>query len=137
MQNFQTLTNYIPLLNNDNIGSWVVDDKNDGTKESPIQLPFVNYTTLINHFIEDVLSFCEENKEYNLNQYRSILQKNNIEWDLKSMSNCDLKGKDTQCILALIVGAVRAEKFCDGALLHFTNNGCIKKWLIKLTELNK
>ena len=34
--------------------------------------------------------------------------------------------------MALIVGAIRADRFCEGALLSFFNNGCIIKRLERL-----
>lgn len=38
--------------------------------------------------------------------------------------------------MALITGAVRAERFCDGALLGFFKDGSIRKWLERLKELD-
>jgi len=42
-----------------------------------------------------------------------------------------------QCVMALIMGAARAERFCDGALLGSFNSGCIAKWLIRLKNIDK
>ena len=39
--------------------------------------------------------------------------------------------------MALIIGAVRAERFCDGALLDFLDTGCILKWLQRLEEIDE
>ena len=38
--------------------------------------------------------------------------------------------------MALIMAAVRAERFCDGALKEFFENGSIEKWLLRLKELD-
>jgi len=35
------------------------------------------------------------------------------------------------------MGAVRAERFCDGALKEFVENGSITKWLERLKEIDK
>lgn len=43
---------------------------------------------------------------------------------------------DAKCVLVMILGAVRAERFCDGALLRFFENGSIARWLEKLKELD-
>ena len=43
---------------------------------------------------------------------------------------------DAKCIMALIMGAVSAERFCDGALLGFFKDGSIKKWLERLKEID-
>ena len=53
------------------------------------------------------------------------------------MANADVSAMDAQCVLALIVGAVRAERFCDGALLDFFENGCMAKWLKRLNEIRE
>ena len=52
------------------------------------------------------------------------------------MSEADVSKLDAQCVMALIVGAVRAERFCDGALLGFFKDGSIQKWLTRLKEID-
>ena len=61
MPDFERLTKYIPLLDQADIGIWVIDKENDGTIEHPIQFPFVAYSKLVSNFIEDVGIFVEEN----------------------------------------------------------------------------
>lgn len=34
MSQFESLTKYIPMLHEDHIGEWVIDQENDGTAES-------------------------------------------------------------------------------------------------------
>ena len=51
------------------------------------------------------------------------------------MSVANVSALDGQCVMALIMGAVRAERFCDGALLEFFKDGSIKKWLERLNEI--
>lgn len=53
------------------------------------------------------------------------------------MSHADISKLDGQSIMALIMGAVRAERFCDGALLGFFRDGSIQKWLERLKEMNE
>lgn len=55
-----------------------------------------------------------------LNRYGDILNQNGLKWGSKSMSTADVSNLDAQCIMALITGAVRAERFCDGACLDFS-----------------
>lgn len=33
------------------------------------------------------------------------------------------------------VGAVRAERLCDGALLYLLRRGCVQRWLGRLEEI--
>lgn len=136
MNKFENLIKYLRLLEDDTIGTWFIDRKNDGTPEHPIQMPFVNYTEMVHHFIDDVYDFNENNKDFGLNRYHDILEKHGLEWGSKSMSEADVSSLDAQCIMALIIGAVRAERFCDGALLSFFKNGSIRKWLTRLKEID-
>lgn len=135
MSKFAELTKYLPLLENDNIGSWIIDRENDGTPEHPIQMPFVNYSEMVHRFIDDVYAFSDNNKDFELTRYGEILERNGLEWGTKSMSEADVSSLDAQCVMALIMGAVRAERFCDGALLDFFKDGSIRRWLERLKEV--
>lgn len=132
MSKFGILTKYIPMIQADIIGEWVFDKENDGTPEHPIQMAFVNYSEMVRNFINDVYTFEENNKDMELTRYSDILKENGLEWDTESMDNADVSNMNAQCVLALIMGAVRAERFCDGVLLDFFKNGCILKWLERL-----
>ena len=136
MQKFQSLTKYISLISKDDIGTWIIDRENDGTMEHPIQMPFVNYSEMVDRFVEDVYAFNDGHPEFGLDRYGEILEKNGLEWGSKSMSSADVSDKAPQCVLALILGAVRAERFCDGALMGFFKDGSIEKWLTRLLEID-
>ena len=135
MAKFDILTKYIPLIQEDKIGDWIIDKENDGTEEHPIQMPFVDYSEMVNSFVDDVYIFKENNEEIELNRYADILNDNNLEWDMESMSNADVSNLNAECVLALIMGSVRAERFCDGALFDFFKNGSILKWLERLNDI--
>ena len=115
MYRFEKLTKYIPLLDQTEIGNWVIDTENDGTIEHPIQFPFVAYSSLVSNFIDDVSGFVEDNPELHLNRYPDILEESGLEWSTQSMSGAIAEDLDAKVVCALIVGAVRAERFCDGA----------------------
>lgn len=133
MSKFDILTKYISLIRLDSIGEWIVDRENDGTPEHPIQMPFVGYSEIVRNFIDDVYTFEESNKDMQLTRYGDILKENGLEWDSESMKNADVSNLNALCVLGLIMGAVRAERFCDGALLDFFKSGCILKWLERLS----
>ena len=135
MSKFDILTKYIPAIQADRIGDWVIDKENDGTPEHPIQMPFVDYSEMIHNFISDVYTFIERNKDMELTRYGDILKANGLEWGIESMKNADVSNLRAQCVLALIMGAVRAERFCDGALLDFFKSGCILKWLERINSI--
>ena len=52
------------------------------------------------------------------------------------MANAEVSNLNAECVLALIMGAVRAECFSDGALFDFFKNGSILRWLQRLNSLN-
>lgn len=135
MSRFDVLTKYIPIIQEDSIGEWVFDKENDGTREHPIQMPYVDYSEIVDNFISDIYSFEESNKDMELTRYGEILKDNGIEWDSVPMENADVSNLNAQGILALIIGAVRAERFCDGALFEFFESGCILKWLERLRSI--
>ncbi|MGJ5837456.1 DUF6508 domain-containing protein [Bacillus sp. G402] len=135
MSQFEILTNYIPLLQGNDIGEWVIDQENDGTAEHPIQMPYVNYSETVRRFIEDVYTFAEQHQELEITRYREILKENGIEWGMNDMEDVDVSNLNSQCVLALIMGVLRAERFCEGVILDFFTNGAIVKWLERLERL--
>ena len=135
MSKYGVLTKYIPMIEEYNFGDWVIDRESDGTLEHPIQMPFVDYSEMVNNFIEDVYTFEGSNKDMELTRYGDILKNNGIERDIESMKNAGVSSLDAQCVLALIMGAVRAERFCDGALLDFFKSGSVLKWLERLKAI--
>ena len=52
------------------------------------------------------------------------------------MSEADVSELDGQVVTALLIGAVRAERFCDDALLDFFEDGSMRRWLLRLRELD-
>ena len=91
---------------------------------------------MVHRFIDDVYDFSDNNKDFELTRYGEILERNGLEWGLKSMSEAAVSFLDAQCVMALIMGAVRAERFCDGALLGFFKDGSIRRWLARLEEID-
>nr|WP_282061989.1 DUF6508 domain-containing protein [Bacillus pumilus] len=132
LSQFKILTNYIPMLQGDDIGEWVIDKENDGTAEHPIQMPYVNYSETVRRFIEDVYTFAEQHQEMGLTRYSEILKQNGIEGGTNDMENVDISNVNAQCVLALIMGVVRAERFCDGVILDFFKIGNMLKCLERL-----
>ena len=134
---FKELTQYLePITQVDRFGEWS-GGKGNGSFENPHQWPYVDFNDVVIRFEKSVYRFEDEHPEYELNQYSVILEKNNITWDQKSMSNADADKLDSQCILALIIAAIRAERFCTGALLDFFEEGLILRWLKRLKDIDE
>lgn len=129
---FDDLIGFIPVIKNENFGKWIIDHENDGTPEHPIQFPFVNYSECVNELVHAIYEFHNNNLDMELNDYCAILKENGIEWNADSMEKADVSKLDSQAVMALLLGAVRAECFCDGALLSFLESGAILRWLERL-----
>lgn len=75
---YESLTKYLDEFTGAEFGTWIVDDKNDGTPEHPIQFPFVDYSIVVDQFIHDVYSFVDNHEEMGLHNYIKILEDNGI-----------------------------------------------------------
>lgn len=137
MKKYSALTKYINLLKNNNAGEWICDKENDGSSERPIHVPFVSYSIAVNNLADDIYKFAKESNEIVPSKYAEILQANGIEWGYDSMMKADASELDAQCILALLIASLRAERFCDGALLEFIESGAVARWLKRLQELDE
>ena len=133
---FEDLTRFLPEFQGGKFGEWIVDHENDGTPEHPIQLPFVAYNDLMTRFTEAVHRFTDQYKSMELNRYIAILEQSNIRRDLESMRTADVSVLDGRTVMAMIVGAIRAERFCDGALLELCKDGTLVKWLNRLQQID-
>ena len=132
---YDELLKFIPLLKDDNYGEWIVDHENDGTPEHPIHLPFVHYSKSIRELEETIYKFQKDNPDFELVKYNEILSNNGIRWGAKSMETADISDKNAQCIMALLIGVLRADRFSEGTLLSFLKSGAILRWLERLKEI--
>lgn len=122
---YKALTDYLPNFENDSRGTWAVD-------------PSDGYCTAKgSQFIGDVYSFMDEHPEYELNKYHEILKENGLEWGMDSLKRADVSALNGKCVMALMMGAVRADRFSRGALLDFFESGAIERWLLRLKEIDK
>lgn len=133
---YEKLTNLLPELSDSKAGEWIIDHKNDGTEEHPIQFRFVVYAEAVTKLEDNIYAFEKEHPEVSLNKYRAILEEQGVKWDMRSMSSADVSDFTGQQVAALLLGAVRAEHFCDGALKEFVENGSVKRWLERLAEID-
>lgn len=52
------------------------------------------------------------------------------------MAKIEVDNLDAKCVIALIFGVIRAERFSEGILLVFLKNGSIIRWLERLKTLD-
>lgn len=53
------------------------------------------------------------------------------------MNNANVSSLGELCVLALILGAIRADRFSEGALLHFLESGAVVRWLERLKAIDE
>lgn len=134
---FENLTRHLSAIEDaEGFGSWVVDRESKGTMDEPIKMSYVNYGTTVTDVERAIYDFVDEHPEYELTHYRDILERNGLKWDNQIMSEADISKLDGQAVMALLLGAVRAERFCDGTLLEFFENGSMKRWILRLREID-
>lgn len=134
---FESLTKYLPELDRaEGYGDWVVDRESKGTMDDPIQMPYVNYERVVIEVEQAIYAFVDEHPEFELTRYSDILERNGLSWDGRVMSETDVSELDGQAVMALLLGAVRADRFCEGALLGFFEDGSVKRWLLRLKEVD-
>ena len=135
---YKRITEFILKIEDGSYGKWMPEfQTGDGMLENPYQMPYVEYRREIADLEQVIYQFVDEHPEYGLNNYMDILQCYQIEWGVDSMSEADISHMDGRGIMALLVGAIRAERFSEGTLLNFLQRGCIQKWLKRLEELDQ
>ena len=90
------------------------------------------YSEAVHRFIDDVYRFIDEHPEMELTKYHAILEK----YHVGSIEETDVSTLPPECAAALIVGAIRSERFCDGAIYNYLEKGCFVRWLKCLVEEN-
>ena len=133
---YESLTKYLLCIENNNVGEWIFDRESKGTLEDPIQFPHVSYSNMVRGFIKDVYDFASKHPEHELTSYNDILVANNIKCGEQPMNEEDVAAVDGKCIMALLMGIIRFERFCDGALLSFFKSGNATLCLSRLKELD-
>ena len=134
---YESLTELIPELDSAyEYGTWVVDRKHKGTANDPINFPYVSFGPVMWDFDRRVYTFVDGYPEYDLAHYNDILARSGIEVSAESMEGADTSKLDGQTVMALLVASLRADRFCEGALLGFFESGAIRRWLKRLKEID-
>ena len=134
---FKSLTDFISKFETmDSFGEWS-GGEGEGTRESPLTMPWVNYCEDVHNFLRTFYKFSDKNPDYCLTRYSDILVSYNLKWGADSLITADVDLLPAECILAMIMGVIRGDRFSEGALLSFFKNGCMLRWLKRLEELER
>ena len=88
-------------------------------------LEYINYYKCVNDLVHSIYDFQENNEDFGLSNYNDILNESGVDWGTESMETADVSNFDARTIMEMLIGTVRAERFCDGALLGFLKSGAI------------
>lgn len=133
---YEKLTVLIPELSNNAYGEWE-EQHGDGSPEAPYSMPHVVYSIAVTKLTEEVYQFVDAHQEFGLRQYSKILEDHQIQWDTESMKQADVSVLDGKTVMALLLGTIRAERFCDGVLLDMCSSGYIACWLERLKAIDE
>ena len=122
---YERLTAFIPVLEKGFFGEW---------RRCEGGFPFVVYSWHIRQLEEKIFCFADDHREEGFGDYSRILEEHGITWSSYSMKKAEVFSLDGQAVFALLLGAVRAERQCEGALLDFCESGCVLRWLERLRE---
>ena len=53
------------------------------------------------------------------------------------MESVGVSSMDGQGVMALLMAAVRADRFYGGTLMEFQEKGCLEKWVRRVLELDE
>lgn len=140
MSKYKLLTRYIPELLAGK-GAAPKDStpkvRHTGTMEDPIIMFQCLYSETADSLHADIYNFYESHPEYRQAQYYDVLEANGLKWEYDSMVSADVSVLDAEAVMALLIGACRAERFCDGAFQEFIDSGAMTGWLKRLEELDE
>lgn len=125
---FDQLTWFLPILEDDRFGHW----GNPPAKDGILHMPYPVYTDAVKKLIQAIYDFIEEHPEYNLRNYLEIMN----EYGLSGKTNINTEVLDEKATLALLVGIIRQERFCDGLILSNLKEGMVQNLLLRLKQID-
>lgn len=130
---YEKLIAYLPSLNGEKHGKWV-----SGKSKDPSASPFgfLMYDRTGDGIMHEVYRIVDRYPQMGLNRYQEILEKNGIHWNKQEMKEADVSKWDDQGVMALLVGILRADRFVEGVYKEFLENGCIRRWIERLKEID-
>lgn len=136
MGKFDVLTRHMFRIENSDFSKWEFYEYRVGLRQDPVPEPFADYPESVYFLADDVDYFRVNHEEYGMERFLEILDENGIKWGRASMTDAQVEQLDGQGVMALLMGAVRAEYSRGGALIEFCKNGSVLRWLRRLKELD-
>ncbi len=128
MSDFKDITKLLAILDQEQekLGTWVAPEE---------QLPFVCYGKAVYLLRDAIGSLPGKHPELELYEYQRILEEQGLrERDFKT---ADVSRMEAKTVAAMLVAVWRGERFCDGLLMDYLENGCIQRWLKRLQAIDE
>lgn len=132
MSKFDKIIALIEPLRQDSHGKWHGGIEDKQPENNTFQMPFVVYTEIAHRLIFEIQEFVDQNPDYELRSYGKVLKERNIEFSQEAFNKVDLDNLDAQGVMAMLVGLMRAERFCEGTFLKNLQSGFIVKCIQRL-----
>ncbi len=126
---YEKLISYLPSLNEGKHAEWMSGKKNGSL------FGFVMHDRIAEGIMREVYRIVDRYPQLELNRYQEILEKNGIRWKHSEMETVDVSKWDDQGVMALLLGIIRADRFSEGVYKEFLDNGCIRRWIERLKEI--
>lgn len=136
MKRYQDLTAFIPLLEKEkNFGEWIgsepVEIKRDEEGNIlPYVAPYVRYSLVSQQFINVV-------SHYHTGIHRDSMKESALEYTEANLQIENVDKLPLDIVVYYIRKVVQNERYRDGCVLEYMQNGLILKWLKRLKELDK
>lgn len=88
-------------------------------------------------FDDAVMLFVEEHSDMELRHYYSILEKAGIKLHDDPMKCKEISTLDDKPVVALIVWAMRSDRFSPGSFMKYCRNGSIVECLKRLKQIDQ
>jgi len=127
---YEKLTVFLPKLEN------TPKEKKFGHFGTQVDISSMHYDQAVGLFDDAIIQFIADHKDLGLNQYYDIMEAAGIMPNRNPMSYRDISSLDGRTTVALIVWAMRADRFSPGSMMKFCKDGSIVRCLRRLKQID-
>ena len=99
--------------------------------------PYESFCETVVEFDDAVMLFVEKHSDMGLKHYYSTLEKAGINLQDDPMKRKDISTLDDKTVVALIVWAMRSDRFSPGSFMKYCRNGSIVECLKRLKQIDQ
>ena len=101
-----------------------------------ISVSSMYYDQIVGMFDDAIMQFVSDHEEMGLRQYYDIMESAGIMPNRDPMRHKGISSLDGRTTVALIVWAMRADRFSPGSLMQFCKDGSIVRCLRRLKQID-